>query len=389
MRAIATAAALVLFSAPAFAFSPKEVYRDASPGVVLVLGADKGGAGSGGTGSIISADGKVITNAHVVINDKTGQPYSQLFIFLKPAKITGDNKRDLVNRYKARVLNYSPAKSLDLALLQIENPPPNMRVIAFADPDKVEIGDEVAAIGHPEGGGTWTLTTGTVSTMIANYGRVEGKHVFQTEASVNRGNSGGPLLDAEGNMIGINTMIARKGAGGIAITDVNFSLKSSVAVKWLAGNAGMGLAYAPKKAKNVVVALAPAPAPEAAEPRVKPVEAPPPVAKPQVVEEPPASTIVVAEAPPKRREVESMRNEGRVVGTEERSERVVAGEKLDPKDAKPTYHTKKRPYNLEDLRKAQIKELEDVMDDMRGMGRKKMQDKDKNKKKNGRGMGLW
>lgn len=385
MRMSAVAAVVFLYGAQAFAFSPKEVYKSASPGVVLILGGDKGGAGSGGTGSIISADGKVITNAHVVINDKTGQPYSQLFVFLKPSKITGDNKRDLVNRYKARVLNYSPAKSLDLALLQIENPPPNLRVIAFADPDKVEIGDEVAAIGHPEGGGTWTLTTGTVSTLIANYGRVEGKNVFQTEASVNRGNSGGPLLDADGNMVGINTMIARKGAGGVAITDVNFSLKSSVAVKWLAGNAGMGLAYAPKKTKQVVVALAPAPQPQRAEPTQEPVTQPTaPPARPQVVEEPPAATIVVAEAPPKPREVKTLQKEGRTVGTSEGSEQLVGGEKLDPKTVKPTYHTKKRPYSLEELRKSQIKELEDMMDDMREMGREKM----KGKKKS-RGMGLW
>ncbi|MEO0813797.1 MAG: trypsin-like peptidase domain-containing protein, partial [Myxococcota bacterium] len=116
-------------------FSPREIYKDTSPGVVLVLGADKGGAGSGGTGSIISPEGKVITNAHVVVNAKTGKPYTNLYVFLKPAKISGDNKRDLVNRYKAKVLSYSPAEQLDLALLQIENAPSNLKVIAFANPD--------------------------------------------------------------------------------------------------------------------------------------------------------------------------------------------------------------------------------------------------------------
>src|SRR5690606_10004393 len=144
----------------------------------------------------------------------------------------------------------------DLALLQIQNPPANLPTIHFADPEQAEIGDAVVAIGHPEQAGVWTLTTGTISTVIANFSGVQGKHVFQTEASVNRGNSGGPLLDENGNMLGINTAIARRGRDGVAITDVNFALKSSVAVTWLSGQ-GMGLAYAVPEKKQVVVAVAP------------------------------------------------------------------------------------------------------------------------------------
>ncbi len=378
-RALLTVLATLLPVSIAHAdFSPREIYKDTSPGVVLVLGADKGGRGSGGTGSIISGDGKVITNAHVVINDQTGQPYGSLFVFLKPSRISGDNKKDLVNRYKARVLSYSPAEKLDLALLQIENAPANLKVITFADPNRVEIGDEVVAIGHPEGGGLWTLTTGTISTVIANYSKVEGKDVFQTEASVNRGNSGGPLLDSEGNMVGINTMIARQGAGGVAITDVNFSLKSSVAVKWLAGAAGMGLAYAPKKNANLVVAAAPS-QPEDRQPSTPAAEPP---ARPTEVREAPKATIVVAEAPPKQREVKRLQDEGRSIGTKQGSEKVVAGKPLDPKKANPKYLTKKRPYSLEDLRKQQMKEMEEMLDEFRGRSVKK-------KKTKGKGMGLW
>src|SRR5205814_1732756 len=99
-------------------------------------------------------EGKIITNGHVVLNEQ-GHPFKILYIFLKPPKITGDNSKDLVNRYKARVLAYSPPDELDLALLQIENAPAALPTIAFADPDKVEVGDEVVAIGHPEQGGLW------------------------------------------------------------------------------------------------------------------------------------------------------------------------------------------------------------------------------------------
>ncbi len=395
----AVGAALALSWTAAQAQTAKDVFKKSGPAVVLILGSDDGKAGSGGTGSIVTPEGKVITNAHVVISEATKQPYKMLYIFLKPPKITGDNAKDLANRYKARVLSWSPAEQLDLALMQIENPPPALPTIAFADPDKVEIGEEVVAIGHPEQGGLWTLTTGSVSTMIANFNRIKGKDVFQTEASVNRGNSGGPLLDMEGNMVGVNTMIARQGAGGIAITDVNFSLKSSVAVKWLAGE-GMGLAYAPKgEEQPMVVAVAPVPdkpatvGAQAPSTYTKPAEvaaaptttgttgttgttAPPP-AEPAQVEEPPPATIVIVEAPPAK--PENVRKEGVAIGRANAKEKVTAGKKLDPAKAKPTYHTEQRAYNLDDLRRQQMKEMEEMMDEMRG----------KVRGKSGKGMGLW
>jgi serine protease Do len=385
------AAVVGLVASSAYAQTPKDVYKKVGGAVVLILGSDDGKSGSGGTGSIVTSEGKVITNAHVVISEATKQPYKILYIFLKPPKITGDNAKDLTNRFKARVLAWSPAEQLDLALMQIENPPKDLSTIAFADPDKVEIGDTMVAIGHPEQGGLWTLTTGAVSTMIANFNRVKGKDVFQTEASVNRGNSGGPLLDMQGNMVGINTMIARQGAGGIAITDVNFSLKSSVAVSWMAGQ-GMGLAYAPKEEAPMVVAVAPQPdkpatvgaqapstytKPTTATVAATPTEPATPPATPQV-EEPPPATIVVAEEPPPQPEV--VRNQGVKLGQLQEKQKVVAGKPLDPAKAKPTFVTEKRAYSLDDLRKQQMKELEDMMDEMSGKTRGKA---------NNKGMGLW
>ena len=341
----------------------------AGPAVVLLLGSDDGKAGSGGTGSIVTSEGKVITNAHVVISEATNQPYKILYVFLKPPKITGDNSKDLSSRFKARVLAWSAADQLDLAVLQIENPPANLSTIAFADPEKVEIGDEVVAIGHPEQGGLWTLTTGTVSTMISNFNRVKGKNVFQTEASVNRGNSGGPLLDMQGNMVGINTMIARQGAGGLAITGVNFSLKSSVAVSWMAGQ-GMGLAYAPKEDEQMVVAVAPQPdRPATVGAQAAPTEV-------AAVKEAPPATIVVIEAPPAQ--PVAVRDAGVNLGKEKQKEKLTAGKPLDPKKT-PQYHTEKRAYSLDDLRKQQMKEMEDMMDEMGG----------KVRRKSGKGMGLW
>lgn len=388
---LSACAATLLLARPAEALKPSEVYKKAGPAVVLVLGSD-GRIGQGGTGSIISHDGKVITNAHVVLNDK-GQPFRRVDVFLKPPKVSGDSRRDLVNRYHARVVSYSPVGEMDLALLQILDAPPNLPTISFADPDAVGIGDEAIAIGHPEQGGLWTLTTGVVSTVIANLGGIEGKDVFQTEASVNKGNSGGPLLDDKGHMIGINTEVARRGRGGSVITDVNFAIKSSVAVSWLAGQ-GMGLAYAKPAAKaqdtEVVLAVAPEPvfvAPaQAAEPPK--AQTAPPATKvemrvheePQVVEEPPSATIVLYQAPPKAAvQVAKVVKDGQSLGAKKKAEKIAAGKPLDSKNAKPKYHTQKRPFSMEDLRKKQMKEMEKMMDEMRG----------KVKRKSGRGMGLW
>jgi len=213
--------------------SPREIYELASPAVVMVMGhADGGGSkGSGGTGSIIQSDGYVLTNAHVVIDDRTGKPFSRLSIFLKPSRVTGDSKTDLARMVRAKVVAYS--QQLDLALLKLETVTGSLPAVALDNSEETRIGDRVVAIGHPEQGGLWTLTTGVISAEVDNFNGVKGKHVFQTETGLNRGNSGGPLLDGSGRMIGVNTAIARVAPDGLPITSISFSLKSNVAVQWL------------------------------------------------------------------------------------------------------------------------------------------------------------
>lgn len=212
--------------------SPREIYEQVAPGVVMVMGyADGGGKGSGGTGSIIQSDGLVLTNAHVVIEEQTGKPYARLSVFLKPVRVTGESKSDLARMIRARVLAYS--QPLDLALLKLEGVTERLPVVDLSESGLARIGDHVVAIGHPEQGGLWTLTTGVISAEVDNFNGVRGKHVFQTETGLNRGNSGGPLLDGEGHMVGVNTAIARVAPDGLPITSISFSLKSSVATKWL------------------------------------------------------------------------------------------------------------------------------------------------------------
>ncbi|NOT23123.1 MAG: trypsin-like peptidase domain-containing protein [Nitrospiraceae bacterium] len=212
--------------------SPREIYEQASPAVVMVMGyADGGRKGSGGTGSVIQSDGLVLTNAHVVIEERTGKPFPRLSVFLKPARVTGESTSDLSRMVRAKVVAYS--QPLDLALLKLEGLTGQLPVVEVSESGQARIGDRVVAIGHPEQGGLWTLTTGVVSAEVDNFNGVKGKHVFQTETGLNRGNSGGPLLDGEGQMIGVNTAIARVASDGLPITSISFSLKSNVAAQWL------------------------------------------------------------------------------------------------------------------------------------------------------------
>ena len=229
-------AIIVCFSNSAFGrdFDPKKIYQETSKAVVLITSFERGDKNaSTGTGSIIHENGFVLTNAHVIFNKETNKPYSEIRIFLKPDKVTGNLKNDTSRKFKASLVRYS--NKLDLAILKFQKDYSieKLPFLEFSDLKDVSIGDPVLAIGHPEQGGLWTLTTGTISSLIENFEKVAGKDVFQTETSINRGNSGGPLIDKSGKVVGINSMIARQGKDDIAITDVNFSIQSTVAVKWM------------------------------------------------------------------------------------------------------------------------------------------------------------
>ena len=223
--------------------TPFQIYAQAAPAVVFIAGYGPGQKGNGGTGSVIDPAGLVLTNAHVVIEEGTQQPYPQVAVYFKPERVTGIQENDLSRRVKARVIAFD--RPLDLALVKLETAPAGIVPLTLGNPDQVRIGDRVVAIGHPEQGGLWTLTTGVISAEFEDFQKIPGKHVFQTEASFNRGNSGGPLLDAYGHQVGINTSIARKAADGMAIVSINFSLKSSVAQEWLKKQ-GVQVAYAPQ-----------------------------------------------------------------------------------------------------------------------------------------------
>lgn len=221
--------------------TPRQIYMRQGPAVVLIIASDDAKTGSSlGTGSIVSSDGLVVTNNHVIFNEEAKRPFKEVHVFLRPAKVTGDPKNDLQHHFVAKVLKHDAP--LDLALLKI-NDVKDLPKIEFGDSEELVPGDTVVAIGHPEGGGFWTLTTGAIGTMFSNYRGITGKDVFQMETSLNRGNSGGPLIDARGYQVGVNSFIVRQGEGGLAITGVNFALRSAAVKKWLESAASVQVAY--------------------------------------------------------------------------------------------------------------------------------------------------
>ena len=221
-------AALVgLGAGEGWALSAAEIYRNAADSVVLVFGFEKTGKGSSGSGSIITRDGLVLTNSHVVTNEKTGRLFPTLVVYFKPTPISGDDRKDLRAPHSVEVVARDP--QLDLALLRVKDAPARLRPIEIGDSEEVQIGESVAAIGHPGGGGLWTLTTGTISSRR----RDQARDIFQTDAAINPGNSGGPLLDEHGRMVGVNTFVRRVNAEGLPLEGLNYSLRSSLALAWM------------------------------------------------------------------------------------------------------------------------------------------------------------
>jgi len=142
-----------------------------------------------GSGVIVTADGHILTNNHVI------EGADDILV-----TVSGDR-----HEYKAKKIATDPGT--DLAVLKLETKPANLKPIVFGDSDKLRVGDFAVAVGNPFGL-TQTVTMGIVSSIGRNdMGIVQYENFIQTDASINPGNSGGALVDIEGRLIGINTAI--------------------------------------------------------------------------------------------------------------------------------------------------------------------------------------
>lgn len=172
----------------------------------------------GGSGFIVDSSGMIVTNKHVV--EDTAAEYTVM---------TNDGKE-----YQATILARDPSR--DLALIKIEGE--NFPVLPLGDSDSVKIGQTVIAIGNSLGEFSNTVSKGIISgskrNVTAGSGLGESEqlnNIFQTDAAINPGNSGGPLIDLDGNVIGINVAMAQ-GAENIAFSiPVNQAKKTIEQVK--------------------------------------------------------------------------------------------------------------------------------------------------------------
>ena len=373
---------IALFAAQSHAFPAVQVYKETVDSVVLIVSSSGGGGGSMmGTGSIITKSGLVVTNAHVIVDSDTGRPFSKVRVYTKPAEVTGDLRQDLVNPHEATVASYD--SDLDLAVLRVKGLSSAQGTITLANAREIMVGEEVVAIGHPEQGGLWTLTYGRISSQIANQSKVKGKDVFQTDTALNRGNSGGPLIDRRGYMVGVNTNIARRGAGDLAITGVNFAIKSSVVSTWL-GKQGVNIAYGTEPLYPAAETVKPAP--PAQRPAVEQTVEQKPAPPPPVQEEAQQQTQSVSDATPaqqpakgdvstgaKTRERAPRHGRAPRAGQEGVASSGSAGKSAmddggfgEGQDLKSgDMLTPKKPFKQDDLFKQVEMELEDMMKDIK------------------------
>ena len=156
-----------------------------------------------GSGFIIDPKGYVVTNNHVV------DGADKIKIILVGGK-----------EYPATVKGRDP--QTDLVLIQIVNPPADLPFLKMGDSDAIQVGDWVLAVGNPFGLGH-TVTQGIISAKGRVIGAGPYDDFLQTDASINPGNSGGPLLNLEGEVIGINTAILASGQG------IGFAIPSNIA----------------------------------------------------------------------------------------------------------------------------------------------------------------
>ena len=191
-------------------FQPAQIYRSRSPGVVTVISyfASPEGSAGQGSGFVASADGIVLTSAHVITTAGQGQsgktaPAQRIFVEFAD----GD-------RVQARIVGYDLYD--DVGVLKVDPAAHAVAPIPLGDSNRVVVGQPVAAIGSPFGN-VDSLSVGVVSairrsipSLTSRYNLVD---AIQTDAPINHGNSGGPLFDAQGRVIGINAQIRSSGSG--------------------------------------------------------------------------------------------------------------------------------------------------------------------------------
>ena len=216
-------------------FDPRRIYKDEAPGVVTVVslfgsqgldsiigggGGDQGGVGSG---FVVSRDGEIATNAHVVTTGEGDEikRANQLYVEFADG-----------NQVEAKIVGFDP--NADIALIKVDPQGLTLRPLPLAKDSEVQVGTPVAAIGSPFGE-KQSLSVGVVSAVdraIGSLTEFQISGAIQTDAAINPGNSGGPLVDGRGRVIGVNQQIKSQSGGG---EGVGFAVPAPVVQRSLDG----------------------------------------------------------------------------------------------------------------------------------------------------------
>ena len=169
-------------------------------------GVEKRESGALGSGFVVSEDGYIVTNNHVVSNA------DEIFVKFSDGR-----------EYKTKLIGTSP--EVDIAVLKIEANE-KFKPLEFSDSDKIEIGQWSIAFGNPMGLND-SMTVGVISAAgRSSLGIEEIENFIQTDAAINQGNSGGPLIDINGKVIGVNTAILSTSGGSVGL---GFAIPSNLA----------------------------------------------------------------------------------------------------------------------------------------------------------------
>jgi S1-C subfamily serine protease len=210
--------------------TPQQIYSSLSSGVVMVV-SDFGGSTTSpfgqtqsgqalGTGFVVDKQGYILTNAHVV--EESGQRASSVtVVFNKGGSET--------QRVKGQLVGVDTGS--DVAVIKVDPSGLTLNPLPLGNSDKIVVGESVVAIGNPLGY-DFSITSGIVSATGRSLQAPNGQTIpngIQTDAAINQGNSGGPLIDSSGRVIGINEQIASQGGGneglGFAVP-INTAIRS-------------------------------------------------------------------------------------------------------------------------------------------------------------------
>ncbi|HEV3282503.1 MAG TPA: trypsin-like peptidase domain-containing protein [Acidimicrobiales bacterium] len=211
------APAIKTASGPSLSSSTTQIVKQVSPAIVEITANDGNGSGDQGTGMIITSTGEVLTNNHVI------DGATSITVALNNS----------TKQLAAQVVGADPDK--DVALLQVQNVS-GLPTVTFGDSSQVQVGDPVVAIGNALAlGDSATVTSGIVSALNRQVTAGDSSSnatetlngMIQTDAAINPGNSGGALVNAAGQVIGMNTATAGSSGNGTSAQNIGFAIPST------------------------------------------------------------------------------------------------------------------------------------------------------------------